>query len=295
MSYILESLKRSDQERQQASAGDSALVANAIEFREDTPTERAHKRGLLIVLAIALLILAALFYHTWVDIKKLSADDSFHGEAVVLTEKSVDPPEVLRDTLDTSTPELSNEPPVPYVEEADSLERKVVELVELVEAPPVFSEPQGGASTESVDSDAVALYQQTDNNKQPGIDALYQQRKKIGADHAQHVSAKKADAQSLSQTPVSPDVVQAAEPTPLIPDIYDLDRVTQQSIPAIQYNAHIYATDNNSGFVILNGAKRKVGEKTRAGIYVEQVEKDAVILSYQGVVFSLPAMKNWTP
>jgi hypothetical protein len=47
--------------------------------------------------------------------------------------------------------------------------------------------------------------------------------------------------------------------------------------------------------VILNGAKRKAGEKMRSGIYIEKVAESELVLSYQGLVFSLPAMKNWTP
>lgn len=80
-----------------------------------------------------------------------------------------------------------------------------------------------------------------------------------------------------------------------IPTIYEVDRLIQQSIPAIEYGAHIYATDKTSGFVILNGVKRQAGEKMGNGVYIEQVNENAVVLSFQGVVFSLPAMKSWTP
>ena len=47
--------------------------------------------------------------------------------------------------------------------------------------------------------------------------------------------------------------------------------------------------------MILNGVKRKVGEKTRSGIYIERVGETELVLSYQGLVFSLPAMKSWNP
>lgn len=80
-----------------------------------------------------------------------------------------------------------------------------------------------------------------------------------------------------------------------VPSIFALDRQLQKEIPAIDYGAHIYATDHKSGFVILNGVKIRGGEKMRNGIYVEKVNEDFVVLSYQGVVFSLPAMKSWQP
>jgi hypothetical protein len=31
------------------------------------------------------------------------------------------------------------------------------------------------------------------------------------------------------------------------------------------------------------------------GVYVESVNENSVILSFKGVVFSLPAMKDWKP
>jgi hypothetical protein len=78
-----------------------------------------------------------------------------------------------------------------------------------------------------------------------------------------------------------------------IPSIYDIDQLTKKNIPAIDYGAHIYATDNKSGFVILNGARRRAGDKLENGIYVERILEDSVVLSYNGIVFSLPSMKSW--
>ncbi len=78
-----------------------------------------------------------------------------------------------------------------------------------------------------------------------------------------------------------------------IPSIYDLSVSLQKAIPATQYGAHVYATDNRSGFVILNGSKYKAQSKMRNGVFIETVGEGAVVLSYQGVVFSLLAMKSW--
>jgi hypothetical protein len=61
----------------------------------------------------------------------------------------------------------------------------------------------------------------------------------------------------------------------------------------VDYGAHIYATDNNSGFVILDGARRRAGDQLDSGLYIEKIEEESVILSFNGMLFSLPAMKSW--
>ncbi|MBX2809325.1 MAG: general secretion pathway protein GspB [Cellvibrionaceae bacterium] len=107
---------------------------------------------------------------------------------------------------------------------------------------------------------------------------------------------------SKNPSPVKPvDTTQAASRPQLapadvsvIPKVYDLDSFSKRKIPAIDYGAHIFATDQASGFVILNGAKKHAGERLRNGIYIEKIAEDNVILSYNGVVFSLPAMKSWS-
>lgn len=79
-----------------------------------------------------------------------------------------------------------------------------------------------------------------------------------------------------------------------IPSVFSFDPATQRTIPDVQYGAHIYASDNNSGFVILNGAKKKVGDQLRNGIYVEKINVEDVVLSYNGLLFTLPALKSWS-
>lgn len=92
-----------------------------------------------------------------------------------------------------------------------------------------------------------------------------------------------------------PEPVNTIKPKPKasIPFIRDIDWSIKDKVPSIDYSAHIYAPGARKGFVILNGAKKHEGDRLSQGIYVEKIEEDAVVLSYEGLIFKLPAMKSW--
>lgn len=78
-----------------------------------------------------------------------------------------------------------------------------------------------------------------------------------------------------------------------IPYATELPRDFQSSIPNIAYSVHIYASENNAGFVILNGKRCYPGDKVEAGLFLETINSDGVVLSFHNTLFRLDAMKDW--
>ncbi len=66
----------------------------------------------------------------------------------------------------------------------------------------------------------------------------------------------------------------------------------QDSLPSLQFDMHIYASDGE-GFVKVNGRDRYEGDVIAAGVTLEKILPQKVILEYQGKRFSLPALSNW--
>jgi hypothetical protein len=266
MSYILESLKKSDKERQVSENAVAIALSNDSYFMEanDAPTSG------FIYLLIAIVVVSLLLVFFWWKASSVNTDmANFHEETPMqLTQKLVAKPAVSLQQKDAILPDVIkvNEPVVSLrevvlvdnaSEAAQSLYEKNIQLV--------------------ADKDVATLYRE---GAKPVERIVDNKQASIGLDD--------------KVTPVEL-VLLERKSVSSIPSIYDLDRSTQKKIPAITYGAHIYASDNKSGFVILNGAKRKAGEKMRSGIYIEKVAESELVLSYQGLVFSLPAMKNWTP
>jgi len=80
-----------------------------------------------------------------------------------------------------------------------------------------------------------------------------------------------------------------------VPNVQNLPKPLQSRVPALDYSAHIYSSDERSGFAIINGRSRYKGDVLSRDLFVEAVEEDGLVLNIQGISFKLPAMKSWQP
>jgi len=80
-----------------------------------------------------------------------------------------------------------------------------------------------------------------------------------------------------------------------VPSVQELPKSLQSRVPALDYAAHIYSSDERSGFAIINGKSRYKGDILSRDLFVESVEEDGLLLNVQGVSFRVPAMKSWQP
>ena len=77
------------------------------------------------------------------------------------------------------------------------------------------------------------------------------------------------------------------------PFISDLSHQTKDSIPTIFYERHDYSDDQAQSSVVLGGKTLKVGGSPGAGVKVEEILPDSVVLSYRGTQFRLRALNSW--
>lgn len=250
MSYILESLKKSDKERYENNPQVAPVLANAPQY-----TAAEKKSALMLVcffvgVVFLLVVLAALYF------SPVFSEDIINSEPIAI---AVEPSELVTDEK--------------VIEEKIVAEMVVDEAV-VVQRQPKLVSPQ-----------AAQLYSKVEVSDEGNINQLYKNSQ------SQMVDIKQQKTESKQETIVEKDISTTAD----IASIFELERSVQNQIPVINYDAHIYASDQRSGFVILNGVKRRVGEKMRNGIYVERIDKNHLVLSYQGIIFSLQSMQNWQP
>ena len=310
MSYLLDSLKKSDSERKNNSFATKAMeqVIHSAQQEECEASDNVVPSYVLFVVFLVLLILG--FYIGW----------SYSGTSLtklVANENNIDTMLHSASTTTNSvvTKDIAKEPAMPLeamqevtnaVSARPLLDNALLESASsehtLLKTPP----PQNGDSLnestavkEVVDSDTQRLYKQAaDPRRLPEVNQLYQQ-KAAGiavasvSDKPETVVINNAGKTSVVQ-PVSEKVNLVAQISQRLPSIYELDLSLKETIPSIQYDTHVYASDNKSGFVILNGQKKYMGDQLINDVYIERVNKDDVVLSYQGVIFTLPAMKSWT-
>jgi len=77
-----------------------------------------------------------------------------------------------------------------------------------------------------------------------------------------------------------------------IKSLLDMPKSIQDSVPALQFEQHVFVSDGQ-GWVRVNGEDKYQGEEIISGLELVNILPQKVILSYQGEKFSLPALSSW--
>ncbi|MCB1703778.1 MAG: general secretion pathway protein GspB [Halioglobus sp.] len=78
-----------------------------------------------------------------------------------------------------------------------------------------------------------------------------------------------------------------------VPLLIDLSQQVKDSIPTVYYLRHDYSSDSARSTVVLNSKTLSVGGSPAAGMKVEEILPDSVVLNYQGTQFRLRALNSW--
>jgi len=273
MSYILDSIKKSDKERI-----DNNLDAPAhlkIPPYLDAPKAKKELPSAIVILmgCIIAFLLFSLIY-------------------VIISNSKETAPLVAEKAPAIASPSVSI-PPIETPSIETSLEPKKIDPQKIE---PQKVEPLTTSANESQDATVNSLYETREQQTEvPAPEIVVtpppeQTELEVSNNNAQAPSPPVVSDQSVVEPVVKSNEIVAAA----IPSVFALDVATQRTIPDIKYDAHIYASDNNSGFVIFNGAKKQVGDSLRNGLFIEKINQEDVVLSFNGLLFTLPALKSWS-
>ena len=289
MSYILDSLKKSEKERSQDSVLNSSIAQP--EFIENKRSNQSPNKiiGLII---LALLLIAIIFYGSY---------RYMLSQEIVLNKPEAGGINITNEHASPlkSTGVVQRELDVPINSEINtSLNSDVSSLYN--------QSKKASQSKVSIQksNDVISKANRVDSESQLSVaddqlvsspsseDPLLEEE-----EQSQNSGLEPTKKNDLSNSEV--EIAGTSNPSssnnePSIESIFNLDRSSQRNIPSIEYGAHIYASDNKSGFVILNGSKKRQGDRLRSGVFIEKIAEDHVVLSHNGLLFSLPAMKNWS-
>lgn len=81
----------------------------------------------------------------------------------------------------------------------------------------------------------------------------------------------------------------AEHPAPMLED---LSQAVRDSIPTLIYSQHDYRAAGGESSVFINRERRRRGDST-AGVRVQEILPDSVVLDYRGTVFRLRALNSW--
>lgn len=318
MSYILQALKKSEQERQRGSIPN--LQSSQIIVEQTSRQRSIWLRTFVVTLALSI---AALLYwfQPWQD--ETSATQSASASrkqsetpmpAIVTSSDNLPP------VQQTSPQQQSTSPPpsttiaaIESVEEPHpiaAVARKVIETPSIpAEATPELSLPeeQWQKITPSTPRNKVSVKQ---GLPQPKTVALAKPavKKPAGAIGPESKSVLTSEEQWQKISPSSPQKVTATHQTSAIPasqpaiktlpkselpSVHELPANIQQSLPAITIAAHIYSGDPGSRMTIINNKSLREGQSAGAGLVLEEITRNGVILKFQGKRFRLGKLQAW--
>lgn len=76
-------------------------------------------------------------------------------------------------------------------------------------------------------------------------------------------------------------------------DINSLDIQLQQQIPALRFDAHVYATAANQRWVKVNGKTLQEGQWVTADIRIKEITPQYVLMELGTQLFSMAALSSW--
>ena len=94
--------------------------------------------------------------------------------------------------------------------------------------------------------------------------------------------------------PVMSDVARQDVSPEAVPYIDQLPSMLQQSIPQMQFAGHVYSSNPQQRSVIINGHAMSEGDELMAGMRLQQITPDSVIFDYQGQLFRVAVLHDWS-
>lgn len=77
-------------------------------------------------------------------------------------------------------------------------------------------------------------------------------------------------------------------------DISQLDDLLQRQLPALRFEAHVYASDAKQRWIKVNGKDLQQGQWVTADIQVKEILPQYVVLQFNQVQFSVEALADWS-
>jgi len=285
MSYILEALKKSEQDRQEQN---SASLTQYYETQSATPNRSGPNAWWAVgLLAVALVVLLLMVW--WWHSKP--ANHTTHSQTT-------------RSPIAQSSPQL----PAPVVQlqpASQQAEHKQTEPKTDAEKN-VTADTTTASKAKPIDPRIAQLYKQPQTTQaqitEPKPQAVSLQPDQVSA--AQPVSATPTAPKPNSAKPnsakQSSTTQQSEQSTNTLStnqsnflSIDELPDTIKSELFPIHYIAHVYSDSQKQGFAILNDIRLRPGDQFAKDFYLEKVATDHVIMSYRGYFFRLEAMQDW--
>jgi general secretion pathway protein B len=254
MSYILEALKKSDQERKQGEIPTLESDHADLTFIYNQRAARRKKRLILLSsVCIAIIAVGLWQWRSQADIPGLTGDTAPDQQTAVVTEPASEP------TVQAAGPNVADQVSEPAQEPA-----QVTAPAQKSVPPQPLEQVQKETGTAPVTiGDLTVMSSAGEIEPDPQMQAEQQQ-------------------------PPSPAPVEAgSEPDGKLPLLSELPAAQQKAIPAIKMAGHVYAEQPARRMIIINNKIVREGERVGDNLKLIRITWDGIILSHNNTVFQI--------
>ena len=158
---------------------------------------------------------------------------------------------------------------------------------------PVTARPEPGAA----DPGVAALYQQPRQDEPaPASPPTAQKQQAAAQPVSREPSARGREEEAIDIDKLVARAQEQLEDAKLqehdVPLLATLSQQVKDAIPTLMYQRHDYSGDPAQSSVVINGKALRPGSSV-AGVKVEEILPDSVVLSFQGHRFRLRALNSW--
>lgn len=115
-----------------------------------------------------------------------------------------------------------------------------------------------------------------------------------GAEIIRPRSARPAQS-SLSQPPADATTASAAaEDFQYLPELNQMPQSFAETLPKLDFISHLYSSDPTSRSVIINGKTWRERQRIAPELQLLAIIPEGVVLSYRGKQFRMPVIQNWS-
>lgn len=270
MSLIFDAIRRSDQERRAIDEDSRLMYSPASEVPAAAKTPYAIGALVAIVIVLLLAVLWLLMGQS-----NDSAEARYGVEGVVARGDDTTITAIQAQQSASNTPEKSIE--------AEQHGAHWLSDVSAVQREHEVDSLAAGSSKA-----VAALYQNANLAATESAPAKEQTTKPVPA------PALAPQAQTNQSVEVAPSDKPAPQSvTKLPPLLHELPSSLQREIPTLEYTRHVYDKSLDKRFVVLNDKTLKTGDEIVAGLKLELIADNFIVLNFHSRLFRLQALNSW--
>lgn len=287
MSFILDAIAKSEQERQQQQMPDASSLA----FPSAAPVRSRRTAPYLLA---GLLLGSAILAAVWIQLPRslVTPFAGPGGSATPTAPEAADRPQAPVESRE-APPAVPADAPKPISATrmlADSSAPKTVPREQPPKVEKTVEAPAAGSATVLTDTDS--LHESTPGSvvNTPANESSATVSLEASLETAPGVSGTLAPAAAVETSPPGTEA-----PLRRVSRLSELPADVRRALPSVIFTGHLYSQNPSSSYVFIDSGRRVVaGQQIVDGLVLDEITPTGVVVEFQGYLIEVGVLQNWS-